>query len=203
MNLRSVPSRQGCTLIICAASDPASILAILSRSPVGRTSGAAMAAHTGLPRLIAHTTTSTPRRTSTYHPVSLAHATAGHAVGLVVVASSHGRSHRAYREARQRLKDEAPWLCWLCGQPISRMPFPHPQSWTADHVVPLAEGGAPDDVTNLRPAHLPVLQFPGRRGADQRQGTAAQDLTGVVRASLGAVTAVTVVTSQVGATPVV
>ncbi|MBS6102607.1 MAG: HNH endonuclease [Actinomyces sp.] len=52
--------------------------------------------------------------------------------------------------------------CWLCGLPINpRYKHPHPQCFTADHVVARRDGGS-DAISNLRPAHL---QCNLRRGA--------------------------------------
>ncbi|ASU81513.1 HNH endonuclease [Nocardiopsis gilva YIM 90087] len=69
-----------------------------------------------------------------------------------------GRSGRPWRRACARLRREAPSVCWICGKPIDQLlPYTHPMSWTADHVVPrkimIANDLDPNDVENLRPAH--------------------------------------------------
>lgn len=43
--------------------------------------------------------------------------------------------------------------CAICGQPIDyRLKSPHPDSFEADHIVPLALGGT-DTLDNKQPAH--------------------------------------------------
>jgi 5-methylcytosine-specific restriction endonuclease McrA len=59
-----------------------------------------------------------------------------------------------YRKNRAIVKREAASVCHLCGLPIDQsLPRYHPDSWTCDHVVPLALGGHPYDISNLAPAH--------------------------------------------------
>ena len=44
-------------------------------------------------------------------------------------------------------------VCWLCGKTIDpALKFPHPHSFTADHLVPIAKGGHMHG--ELRAAHL-------------------------------------------------
>lgn len=74
------------------------------------------------------------------------------------MGSSAGRSHRAYREAREILKREAPWICGRCGEAIDpALPHWDRMAWTAGHIVPLrdceAAGIDPNDIGNLRPEH--------------------------------------------------
>jgi 5-methylcytosine-specific restriction endonuclease McrA len=49
-----------------------------------------------------------------------------------------------YQQARLVALKRDRYVCWLCGRPGAD---------TADHVVPLAKGGHPYDVGNLRAAH--------------------------------------------------
>ena len=46
--------------------------------------------------------------------------------------------------------------CWLCGQPIDyRLKFPHPRSWSLDHIIPVKENPALMlNSSNFRSAHL-------------------------------------------------
>lgn len=63
----------------------------------------------------------------------------------------NGRDRRAYRRKAARLR-RTNTICWLCGQPIDpTLPATHAQSWTADHVIPLHQGG--HVLGELRPAH--------------------------------------------------
>jgi len=43
--------------------------------------------------------------------------------------------------------------CHICSRAIGTKPWPHPESLSLDHIVPLSKGGA-HSVDNLRPAHL-------------------------------------------------
>lgn len=54
------------------------------------------------------------------------------------------RSSRAWQRTRAMVLAQSD-VCWLCG---------HPGANSVDHVVPVAVGGAPFDLGNLRPAHL-------------------------------------------------
>lgn len=55
-----------------------------------------------------------------------------------------------YLRNRKRIRNED--VCWLCGAWIDPdLKFPHPQSWTADHVIPIAKGGT--NAGELKPAH--------------------------------------------------
>ena len=63
----------------------------------------------------------------------------------------NGRNLRAYRRKAQRLRRSED-LCWICGEWIDRdLPPTHAQSWTADHMHPLAAGG--HIMGELRAAH--------------------------------------------------
>lgn len=45
--------------------------------------------------------------------------------------------------------------CGICGKPIRYdLRKPDPRSFSVDHIVPIANGGAPYDLTNLQAAHL-------------------------------------------------
>lgn len=55
-----------------------------------------------------------------------------------------------YREVWLRSKGR----CALCGKKIERqLQWPHPQSFSIDHVIPVAHGGT-DDISNVQAAHL-------------------------------------------------
>jgi hypothetical protein len=78
------------------------------------------------------------------------------------------RDLRAYRRASARLKRQAKakgWPCYLCGEPIDfDADYRDRRSFTADHVDPLAAGGA--ILGPLRPAH---------RGCNSRRGDARHE----------------------------
>lgn len=56
--------------------------------------------------------------------------------------------------------------CWLCNKPIDyRLPYPHPDCWSLDHKIPVAD--RPDlflDENNWEAAHLDCNK---RRGTDE------------------------------------
>lgn len=65
-----------------------------------------------------------------------------------------GRSGRPWRRLVARAKIELPSLCHICGEFIDQgLHWQDERSWTLDHVHPLAQGGAPEDLSNLAPAH--------------------------------------------------
>lgn len=45
-------------------------------------------------------------------------------------------------------------VCAICGKPVDfSLKYPHPLSPTIDHIIPLAKGGHPSDISNLQLAH--------------------------------------------------
>lgn len=62
--------------------------------------------------------------------------------------------HQSGRVRRHAIYERDAWRCQLCDQPVDpTLTFPHPQSATLDHRVPVSIGGA-DDEENLQLAHL-------------------------------------------------
>jgi hypothetical protein len=58
------------------------------------------------------------------------------------VAGSNGRGNARYKRDNARLKATLPPVCRWCGEAIDRaLVYPNPMSWSADHVVPMAQGG--------------------------------------------------------------
>ena len=46
-------------------------------------------------------------------------------------------------------------ICALCGRPVDfSLRYPDPMSKTVDHIIPIARGGHPSDLSNLQLAHL-------------------------------------------------
>lgn len=61
-------------------------------------------------------------------------------------------SDRTYQRNRRRLQKTED-TCWLCGQWIDPdLTWPHPMSFSADHVVPVGKGG--HNRGHIRAAHL-------------------------------------------------
>lgn len=45
-------------------------------------------------------------------------------------------------------------VCGICGQPVDKtLTYPDPMSKTVDHIIPIAKGGHPSDLSNLQLAH--------------------------------------------------
>jgi 5-methylcytosine-specific restriction endonuclease McrA len=66
------------------------------------------------------------------------------------------------------MREELPWVCWLCGGPIDPLlNYNDRMSWTLDHVISLKDGGAPMDPANARPAHRSCNS---RKGAGLARG---------------------------------
>lgn len=69
------------------------------------------------------------------------------------MARAKGRTGRPWLRAAARVKRNSN-VCWICGGAIDvTLGARDPMSFTVDHVVPLALGGAERDPENLRPAH--------------------------------------------------
>lgn len=67
---------------------------------------------------------------------------------------SIGRGTARWKALTAELRDTADPVCHICGRPIDlSLPARHPESWSADHVVPLDHGGAAESMDNLAPAH--------------------------------------------------
>lgn len=61
---------------------------------------------------------------------------------------------RPYRRAKAQVRATES-VCWLCGGAIDKaLRFPHPWSFSVDHVIPVEMGGAQNDRNNMRAAHL-------------------------------------------------
>lgn len=59
-------------------------------------------------------------------------------------------------------------ICAICGQEVDRRyKYPHPLSPSIDHIIPLAKGGHPSDLSNLQLAH----RWCNRWKADKLIGT--------------------------------
>ena len=62
------------------------------------------------------------------------------------------RSSSTRDRARARLRAQES-ACHICGEPIDyELPWDHHRAFVADHVIPLARGGA-DTQANMRAAH--------------------------------------------------
>jgi hypothetical protein len=86
---------------------------------------------------------------------------------------------RTYLRKRAALKRKR-LPCWLCGKPIDySLPYidpitgtPDPRTFSADHVDPVANGGANDG--ELRAAHL---------GCNKKRGRKSREATAILKTS--------------------
>lgn len=64
-------------------------------------------------------------------------------------------THRAQFDRNKRKIFKTQTICGICGQPVDfSLKYPHPMSATVDHIVPIAKGGHPSDISNLQLAHF-------------------------------------------------
>lgn len=62
--------------------------------------------------------------------------------GMGRVGARPGTDTRAYKGMKARAKRDMDPTCHLCREHIDRdLKYPHPRSWTYDHITPLARGG--------------------------------------------------------------
>lgn len=63
--------------------------------------------------------------------------------------------HQGQFKANKKIIYATQDVCGICGQPVDfNLKFPHPLSPCVDHIIPVAKGGHPSDITNLQLAHL-------------------------------------------------
>lgn len=63
-------------------------------------------------------------------------------------------SHRAAYEKNRKVILATQSVCGICGKPVDMgLKTPHPLSPCIDHIIPIAKGGHPSDISNLQLAH--------------------------------------------------
>lgn len=66
----------------------------------------------------------------------------------------HKGQHRTAYEKNRQIILMTQDICGICGQPVDKnYKPPHPLSPTVDHIIPIAKGGHPSDISNLQLAH--------------------------------------------------
>lgn len=64
-----------------------------------------------------------------------------------------GRHRGPYERNKKRIY-RTQEVCGICGRPVDKsLKYPHPLSPCIDHIVPVAKGGHPSDISNLQLAH--------------------------------------------------
>lgn len=67
----------------------------------------------------------------------------------------HNGTQRAQFESNKKKIYATQRVCGICGNPVDfGFKFPHPLSPTIDHIIPVAKGGHPSDMSNLQLAHM-------------------------------------------------
>lgn len=62
--------------------------------------------------------------------------------------------HRLQFERTKKVILATQDVCGICGRPVDKsLKFPHPLSPVIDHIIPIAKGGHPSDLSNLQLAH--------------------------------------------------
>ena len=63
-------------------------------------------------------------------------------------------AHRGAFEKNKKKIYATQTCCGICGKPVDfTKKYPHPLSPCIDHIIPIARGGHPSDITNLQLAH--------------------------------------------------
>ena len=64
-------------------------------------------------------------------------------------------THRAQFDKNKKKIYASQTICGICGQPVDmHLKWPDPMSKTIDHIIPVAKGGHPSDISNLQLAHF-------------------------------------------------
>ena len=63
-------------------------------------------------------------------------------------------THQAQFKSNKKRILQTQTVCGICGKPVDKkLKYPHPMAPTVDHIVPVAKGGHPSDISNLQLAH--------------------------------------------------
>lgn len=63
-------------------------------------------------------------------------------------------THRGAFENNKKRIYATQTVCGICGKPVDfSVKYPHPLSPAIDHIIPIAKGGHPSDLTNLQLSH--------------------------------------------------
>lgn len=63
-------------------------------------------------------------------------------------------THRGAFEKNKKKIFATQRVCGICGKPVDfEQKYPHPLSPCIDHIIPIARGGHPSDISNLQLAH--------------------------------------------------
>lgn len=87
---------------------------------------------------------------------------------------------RAQFEANKKIILATQDLCGICGKPVDKtLPASHPLSASIDHIIPIAKGGHPSDLSNLQLAHRACNREKGTHIIPQKKRS-EQDLNQIL-----------------------
>ena len=63
-------------------------------------------------------------------------------------------THRTEADRNKKKIMATQTVCGICGKPVDKgLRYPHPLSACVDHIIPVAKGGHPSDLSNMQLAH--------------------------------------------------
>ena len=66
----------------------------------------------------------------------------------------HDGTHRKQYEVNKKKIYATQSICGICGKPVDfTLKYPDKMAACIDHIIPIAKGGHPSDITNLQLAH--------------------------------------------------
>ena len=72
------------------------------------------------------------------------------------------KAFRQQYEANRKIILATQTLCAICGKPVDKtLKSPDPMSPSVDHIIPIAKGGHPCDLSNLQLAHRACTRAKG------------------------------------------
>lgn len=64
-------------------------------------------------------------------------------------------THRTAFEKNKKKIYATQTICGICGKPVDfSLRFPNPMAPCVDHIIPIAKGGHPSDISNMQLAHV-------------------------------------------------